>query len=269
MSLFRFWRRSIPKLLEEWQLLEAKTETAKEVFKSIPIDERQGRLNAFRKWLELCTQTNLFMIEVVNRFSPSIGASLKRQILNQSERNKEVFEEETWKQMRSILSEQQFNEHVSKILETHMDGAEISQKEVEWVFVSIAETLRRVKGELPLEPQDRIKEALGKRDSRLAEVYEGAYRALESDNPDRYRHCAASMRKMVDGMFGQTVEQTKETITSHVKTVEEIRILESLLGLVRSIDNAWNEGVHSEIQYETAILAIQATELLISYLFSP
>jgi len=254
--------------MKDYLLLRAKTDTARDFYRSIPINERKNRFQAFRKWLELYMETNRYMIEVVNRFSPQTARTLKTQIIDYSERQKELLKEEHWKSPKfAMFTEERLNEQIKKILDISLEYADIHQKEVYQAFIVVFDTLRRVKGELPLEPWDKIKNAIAKYDPRLAEMYEGAYRALESDNPDRYRHCSVSMREIVKGILGSTAEERRDFIIKHVKSKEESEILKSLERLVISINEAWNKGVHEEIRYETATLAIQATELIISYIF--
>jgi len=254
--------------MEDYLLLRAKTDTAREFYTNIPINETQNRFQAFRKWLELYLETNRYMIEVVNRFSPQIAKGLKSQIMSYSEIANESLKEEHWKSSDyAIFSEEQLNKHIKEMLDNSMTFADIHQKEVIMAFIVVFDTLRRIKGELPLDPEDQITKTLTKHNQRLAKIYEGAYRALASDNPDRYRHCSVSMREIVDGLFGKNADERRKFIRNRAKSKQESNMLESLDRLVRSIDKAWNKGVHNEIQHETAILAMQATELIITYIF--
>lgn len=268
LSLFRFWRKSIPDLLKENLLLRAKLDTAREFYNMIPINERKNRFEAFRKWLELFVEANRYMIKVVNRFSPEVAREFKAEIIAYSKRAEELLKEEHWESKKlAIFTEKQLNELIKEMLDDSMKYADIHQKEVNMAFIVLVDTLRRIKGELPLEPVDQVKRTLAECDPKLAKMYEGVFRVLESDNPERYRHCSVTMREILDGILGKTSEARSEVIRTHVSSNRESEILKSLDKLVRSIDQAWNKGVHEEIRYETATLAIQATELIMSYVF--
>lgn len=268
LSILRLQRKNIQKLMKEYLLLRAKMDTAREFYANIPINETQNRLQAFRKWLELYLETNRYMIEVVNRFSPQIARDLKSSIISYSERANELLKEEHWKSSNyAIFSEEQLNKLVKEMLDDSMTYADIHQKEVQMAFIVAIDTLKRTKGELPLEPEELIVKELSKHDQQLAKIYEGAYEALASDNPERYRHCSVSMREILDGLFGKNEDERTKFIRNYAKSKSEFKMLESLDRLVRSIDKAWNKGVHDEIQPETAILAMRATELILSYIF--
>lgn len=269
MPAFRFWRKTIPELLDEYALLSAKAETAREFYNNIPINERKNRFQAFRKWLELFVETNLYMIEVVKRFSPQTATILETQIRDYKKRAEELLKEEYWKSTRLVmLSEGQLDDMTKKMLNESMNTfSAIHQKDVQMAFTVVVDTIKRVKGKLPLEPENRIKVALAEHDPRLAKIYEGAYRALESDNPDRFRHCSISMRTLVDDLLGRKKEEIRESIKGHTKSKRESEILEALDRLVRTIDEAWNKGAHEEIQHETAMLATLTTELIMNHIF--
>ena len=80
-------------------------------------------------------------------------------------------------------------------------------------------------------------------------MYDGAYRALESDNPDHYRHRAVSMREIVRKMLGGSKEETRRILKDYAKSEKDLKMLMSLQQLVNSIYEAFNKGVHYEIQF--------------------
>jgi hypothetical protein len=268
IEFFKYRSKSIPELLRQYLELSEKTEAAKESFAGTPTNKRADLFENFRKWLVLYVATNRYMIEVINRFSPRTAKSLKFQIDTYSDRQRELLSENYWNrpEYRSF-PEEQLNEHMREMLDQAVQVGEIHEKEVNIAFVVAVDTLRRVKGEFPLEPEELILKALSKHNADLAKIYRGAYEALESDNPDRFRHCSVSMRQIIDETFGKNSEERKKAIEKAARSKQESEILRSLEDLVASIDSAWNKGVHAEIQAETAFLAIKATELAVSYLF--
>jgi len=268
IEFFKYRSKSIPELLKQYLELTEKTNAAKESFAGTPTNKRDDLFENFRKWMVLCVDTNRYMIEVINRFSPRIAKSLKSQIDTYSDRQRELLSESHWNTPDyRLFTEEQLNKHIREMLDNAMQAGEIHKKEVDMAFVVAIDTLRRVKGEFPLEPEELILKALSKHNAGLARIYRGAYEALESDNPDRFRHCSASMRQIIDETLGKNSEERKIAIEKAARSKQESEILRSLEDLVASIDRAWNKGVHAEIQAETAFLAIKATELAVSYLY--
>lgn len=268
IEFFKYRSRSIPELLRQHLELTEKTNAAKESFASTHTNKRNDLFENFRKWMVLYIDSNRYMIEVINRFSPKTANILKSQIDEYSDRQRELLSESHWNTPDfRLFPEERLNKHIREMLDSAMQVGDIYKKEVNMAFVVAIDTLRRVKGESPLEPEELILKALSKHNVGLAKIYRGAYEALESDNPDRFRHCSASMRQIIDDTFGKNPEERKRTMEKAARSKQESEILKSLEDLVASIDKAWNKGVHAEIQAETAFLAIKATELAVSYLF--
>jgi hypothetical protein len=268
IEFFKYRNRSIQELLRQYLDLTEKTNAAKEAFVGTPTNKRDDLFESFRKWMVLFVDRNRYMLEVINRFSPKIAKILKIQIDQYSDRQRELLSESHWNTPDyRLFPEEQLNKHIRTMLNNAMDSGEIHEKEVNMAFVVAIDTFQRVKGEFPMEPEELILKALSKHDAGLANIYKGAYEALESDNPDRFRHCSVSMRQIIDETFGENSEERKRVIEKAVRSKQESEILRSLEELVASIDRAWNKGVHAEIQAETAFLAIKATELAVSYLF--
>jgi hypothetical protein len=196
MEFFKYRRKSIPELLKQYIQLSEKENTAKESFVGTPTDKRDDLFENFRKWMALFVDTNRYMIEVINRFSPRTAKTLKSQIDKYSDKQRELLSESHWNmpEYRSF-TEEQLNKLIRDILDDKIQAGGIYEKEVNMAFVVAIDTLRRVKGEFPLEPKELILKALSKHNAGLAKIYRGAYEALESDNPDRFRHCSASMRQ--------------------------------------------------------------------------
>jgi hypothetical protein len=269
MPIFRFWRKSVPELLHNYQLLREKTENAKDVYKQISITNKKEKFKAFNHWLELFGETHQYMIEVISRFSPENAKTLKSQLKGYLERQKEYATIEHWdKSEISSLPIETKNRIISETLDDSMDKySELQKKEINMVFIAILDTIKRVKGKLPLYPEEKVRRILQEQYPKLSDKYFGAYHALETDNPDRYRHCSASMRTIIDDLIGDNSTDRKKFIETHSISNRDSEILEALYRLIKSIDDSLNKGVHSDIDYETVVLTIQATEIIIGHLF--
>jgi hypothetical protein len=210
------------------------------------------------------------MISAIERFSPQTAKLLRSQVMGYAKRQKKYSKPNFLKNKANefkLLSKDEFNKHVKSLIDSSVNYGDIYEKEVNIAFNTAMDTLKRVKGEFPLEAEEKILKALEHVDPELGKKYCGAYSALDSDNPERFRYCSVSMREILDGTIGKTAEERKKRIEQVTNSNREAVILESMYKLIISIDGTWNAGVHANIQAETALLALEATELMMNYIY--
>jgi hypothetical protein len=253
-------------LFDAYSLLKAKTDSAKKVYNNIPISQRRERIVAFKKWLQLFCETNEYLIEVISYYSPNTAKELKAQLKNYAKIQRSFLTEKYLNSLQP-LTDEQIDNHMKKALDDAMKFGKINENTIGIVFIAVTDTLKRVGSEVPAGTEDKIAKSLAQNKPELVRIYRGAIAALESDNPDRYRHCSASMRQIVDKTLGENASERMKVLREYTNSKKEIQLLKALAGLVKSVDEMWNKGVHEEIKPEIAFLTLQATELLIAQIY--
>jgi hypothetical protein len=100
---------------------------------------------------------------------------------------------------------------------------------------------------------------------KYLKFYEGAWKALESDNPDRFRHVCASLRELIRNILGDDADKRKNTLKLLSNSETENDLIESLVGTVYANDRLINKGVHSELEENVATLSMRTSEIIVQY----
>ncbi|MGD6853240.1 MAG: hypothetical protein ACQCN6_14375 [Candidatus Bathyarchaeia archaeon] len=261
-------KESYSETIRKYVEIDKARSKAYKIYNATPERDRHALVENFRALLPLNIAANMYMINAIDRFSPKIAASLKQQVNRYSKNQQKYLKKDFLNKVDQeypLLSEEHKDDYVKSLINTAVDAGKIYEKEVQMAFVVAMDTLERVRGHVPLIAEERLLRALEESDSSLAKRYRGAYSTLETDNPERFRHCSVSMRELIDGTFGKTADERRRNMQLIVRSKQELEILDSLYNLIRSIDLAFNKGVHDEIQAETALLAVEATELMLNY----
>ncbi len=98
-------------------------------------------------------------------------------------------------------------------------------------------------------------------------MYEGAWQALEYDNPERIRHSSSSLRELVKLVINHGTGKTqKEKIKSILESDKETELVNSLADSMIALSGVLNKSVHANLEFDTALSNMKITEYLLHYI---
>lgn len=249
-------------LLSEFQSVRREAEAIQQAFTKLPTNEIPARVAVAREMLAKSVRANQVLFDFLARFSPTAAKQLKFKLENHervSEKLLTDLPDQTIPGREVII-----NDRIS----TMFQFIDINQQLADIVFVTAMETTKRTGRPPPEQLDEYLQSQLHKLDGDYAKLYEGAWKALEAEgNPDRFRQCAASARELVIRLVGAKGSQRRNELRGLLDGNREASLAESLANTVEELYETLSKGVHSEIDFETALLCIKITEHLTRYLF--
>jgi hypothetical protein len=76
------------------------------------------------------------------------------------------------------------------------------------------EAMKKSGNKPPLQMDEYIGSLLRKHFPSFTKFYEGAWQALESNNPDKFRHASASLRELIKNLLGRQGKEKAHFETS-------------------------------------------------------
>jgi len=269
--MFRLRKPRMENLLQKYLQLQRETEIHRKALENIPTEDTETRQKMVGDLLKLFVKTNIAQLQVIERFSPIVAKELKFKLENYEKTTLESFSKDylNTPEIRHLPENMRKN-MIKNLTNNSVDSSLLFMDLVGQmnglVFSACLETMNRTSGRPPEELDEYISRLVLKHFPEYVKPYKGAWQALESDNLDRFRHCSASMRKIVDGILGKGSLNRKEALKSFSIFGAEADLIDALAETVNKIYVTLNKGIHGEIRHKTALLSIRITEHILRYL---
>lgn len=264
VEIVRIRRKSIGELHEEYRELRREALAFWDAFKRIPEDDVDTRRKVAIEGIKRFAKMKVPEIQIIERFSPRVAKRLASRIRAMKRNTLEWLSKDY--PNHSAFSEDMITDLKKSTLNLTVDNLGALIGIGDEVFLACLDTIERTGGKLPKEIDERISELLIKHFPKHAKHYKGAWDALESDNPERFRHSSTSTRELIKRILGKGSEERKRMLESIHIPDTEAELIEALADTVYLIDRVLNKGVHSEVTEPTALLSIRASELILNYI---
>lgn len=266
----RFRKPSLNKLMGEYEKLKSQTDILKEALEATSSKEIETRVKLAKKLIESFVRTVIAQADIIERFSPVAAKRLRFKALNWKKIKQEQFSKDYMAnaEIRRLPKETRqklINGMRNDVVDSIPQFIELIRQIGDMIFITCFDSIKRTRGKPPMEIEAHINDLLSKHFPECAKRYEGAWKSLESDNPDRFRHASTSMREIIREILGKSNETRKERLHGLSNSESEQNLMEALANTVEEIYRTLNKGTHSELEETMAILSIRITENILSY----
>jgi hypothetical protein len=264
-------RQSVQELLKEYQKLDLKSKVHKENYeKATKAGNTKQRLQSAKDMINNDILKYEIMIEVIKKFSPIVAKNLSTSLIGYKERVKDSLREDFANLPKlELFSEKQLDDLINTFIEHDVNFLKIHGTHIAEVFMAVSDTIKRTTCKIIEEKDESLKKLLQEIDPKYADMYEGAWQALESDNPERIRHSSSSLRKLVEQIVNLGAGKTrKEKVKSILKSKHETELVNALIDLVIALSGVLNKGVHEDLEFDTALFTMKITEYLLQYVLN-
>jgi len=264
-----FKKDNLNNLFNEYQKSLSIAKELRNILENIPYENIEPRVSLTKKTLDRYYKAFDLSLKIIRRFSPTAAKLLREQLSN----FKKLADEDLNRDYRILLktkhiepSEDIIVNLTNSTITRLMNFLNLHAKFFNLAIITTIETFKYTRGKPPMELNEYIRDILEKIDSSCAKLYEGAWNAFHSENPDRYRHMATSLRELLKKLLGDKPSKMKEKIKNISGSNTTSMFIISLADSIEKLYETLCKGVHGEIDKETALLSLRIMESIIEYL---
>jgi len=136
----------------------------------------------------------------------------------------------------------------------------------DYSLLAAIEAMEHAGNKPPIQIDEYISNLLLKHYPKLFKYYEGAWQAVESNNPDKFRHSSASLRELIKNILGDDKQERRKKLKKISVSETENDFIESLVQTLYANDRLLNKGVHSHLEENIATLSMKTTEIILQYI---
>jgi len=263
-------KQSIKNLREEYLGCAKETEACKRAFEQTSVTEIDTREKIAKQYIQSFVRENLIKTDILSKISPSTAKLLKLKLTHWQEMTLASLSYNYLSDQKIMsISERERGNFIREMrgnsIKIVVDFMGIQQQFIDLPFNAAFEAVKHSGGKPSLESDEYLSNLLSKHFPNYSKYYQGAWKAFESDNPDRFRHCSASLRELIRNILGDDKEARQTKLREFSNSETENDLIESLATAIYANDRILNKGVHSELEERIVALSIKTTEIILQY----
>lgn len=206
------------------------------------------------------------MTEIVRRFSPQVARGLKSQFKSFKKLSMRQFTELSTNYDR--FPRETKNKMIRDFIELKLDSLKIQEKFANIAFLAITDTLQTVKRPFLRQKNIILLQLLNKVDSKYAKLYNASWASLESNNPDRSRQCATTLRELLSGIINEKGKGRDRAakVTYVLREQEDPKFIKAFVAFVEAVSKFLGKAVHKEMDPKSIAFATNMVEDILLFI---